>query len=252
MYKVLIVEDDKTNRLFYSKLKVWEEENFKIEDMAGNGMEALEIMDGKSSEFDMFLVDVMMPVMNGLNFLKALKERNVNAPKIIASNYNEFEYVRKGMKLGASDYLLKPVTEDELRECLINVREEIENNSSTSITEQIFLKCKANTDSGFSRKLIGYFENNVEINLKDISEEFMLSKDYFGKLFKRQMGENFYQFVLHYKMEYGKYLLDNTDDRIYEISDKLGYKTTDYFTKLFKEYTGYTPAAYRKNFNKLT
>ena len=47
-------------------------------------------------------------------------------------------------------------------------------------------------------------------------------------------------------MEYGKYLLSHTDDRIYEVSEQLGYKTTDYFTKLFKEYTGTTPAEYRK------
>ena len=74
----------------------------------------------------------------------------------------------------------------------------------------------------------------------------MLSKDYFGRLFKRQMNESFYRFVLKYKMEYGKYLLSHTDDRIYEVSEQLGYKTTDYFTKLFKEYTGTTPAEYRK------
>lgn len=60
------------------------------------------------------------------------------------------------------------------------------------------------------------------------------------------MNENFNQFVLKYKMEYGKYLLANTDDRIYEVSEKLGYKTVDYFTKLFKEYTGNTPAQYRR------
>ena len=60
------------------------------------------------------------------------------------------------------------------------------------------------------------------------------------------MNENFNQFVLKYKMEYAKYLLEHTDDRIYEIGDKLGYKTTDYFSKIFKEYTGQTPAQYRK------
>ena len=61
------------------------------------------------------------------------------------------------------------------------------------------------------------------------------------------MNENFNQFVLKYKMEYARYLLSQTDSLIYEISDSLGYKTTDYFTKLFKEYTGETPAQYRKN-----
>ena len=61
------------------------------------------------------------------------------------------------------------------------------------------------------------------------------------------MNENFNTFAMRYKMEYAKYLLAHTDERIYEVSDRLGYKTTDYFTKLFKEYTGDTPAQYRKS-----
>ena len=246
MYRVMIVEDDKTNQLFYKKLKVWEEEGFVIAGQASHGKEALALMEQK--EYDFYLVDVMMPVMNGLEFLQELKDRGVDAPKIIASNYNEFEYVRQGMKLGAMDYLLKPITEDALRECLQSVREELWESRDGKIMEQIFQACGADTESGFTKKLMAYFaEHTRDLNLKDISDEFLLSKDYFGKLFKRQMNENFNQFVLKYKMEYACYLLKDTDDRIYEISDALGYKTTDYFSKLFKEYTGQTPAGYRKD-----
>lgn len=246
MYRVMIVEDDKTNQRFYEKLKVWEEEGFVIAGQASHGKEALALME--QNEYDFYLVDVMMPVMNGLEFLQELKNRGVDAPKIIASNYNEFEYVRQGMKLGAMDYLLKPITEDALRECLQSVREELWESRDGKIMEQIFKACGADTESGFTKKLMAYFaEHTRDLNLKDISDEFLLSKDYFGKLFKRQMNENFNQFVLKYKMEYACYLLKDTDDRIYEISDALGYKTTDYFSKLFKEYTGQTPAGYRKD-----
>ena len=246
MYRVMIVEDDKTNQRFYEKMKVWEEEGFVIAGQASHGKEALALME--QNEYDFYLVDVMMPVMNGLEFLQELKNRGVDAPKIIASNYNEFEYVRQGMKLGAMDYLLKPITEDALRECLQSVREELWESRDVKIMEQIFKACGADTESGFTKKLMAYFaEHTRDLNLKDISDEFLLSKDYFGKLFKRQMNENFNQFVLKYKMEYACYLLKDTDDRIYEISDALGYKTTDYFSKLFKEYTGQTPAGYRKD-----
>lgn len=245
MYRVLIVEDDKTNQYFYAKLKVWEEEGFVIAGQAYNGKEALE--SAEREEYDVYFVDVMMPVMNGLEFLQALKEKGITAPRIIASNYNEFEYVRQGMKFGAMDYLLKPIAEEELRECLRNIREELESEGKMNLTEQIFLTCGADITSGFTQKVMAYFSEHTELSLKDISEEFMLSRDYFGKLFKRQMNENFNQFVLKYKMEYARYLLSQTDSLIYEISDRLGYKTTDYFTKLFKEYTGETPAQYRKN-----
>ena len=245
MYRILIVEDDRTNQSLYKKMKVWEEEGFVIEGQAFNGREALSLMQTK--QFDLYIVDVMMPVMDGLEFLKELKDRGIMAPRIIASNYNEFDYVRQGMKLGAMDYLLKPVTEEELRECLQNVREELDEEREQNVTEEIFRICGADISSGFARKVMTYFSEHVDLNLKDISDEFLLSHDYFGKLFKRQMNENFNTFAMRYKMEYAKYLLAHTDERIYEISDHLGYKTTDYFTKLFREYTGETPAQYRKN-----
>lgn len=244
MYRVLIVEDDRTNQMLYQKMKVWEEEGFVIAAQAFNGKDALGLLE--TQKFDLYLVDVMMPVMNGLEFLGKLKENGITSPRIIASNYNEFDYVRQGMKLGASDYLLKPITEEELRECLINVREELDERKEESITEEIFRICGADTSLGFTKKVMTYFSEHVDLNLKDISEAFLLSSDYFGRLFKRQMNENFNTFAMRYKMEYAKYLLTNTDDRIYEISDRLGYKTTDYFTKIFKDYTGETPAQYRK------
>ena len=47
-------------------------------------------------------------------------------------------------------------------------------------------------------------------------------------------------------MEYGKKLLNGSNKKVYEISEELGYSTVDYFSKLFKNYTGFTPVQYRK------
>ncbi len=248
MYRVLIVEDDRTNRLFYRKLRVWQQEGFLIAGEAGNGREALELL--HAEHFDVFLVDVMMPVMNGLDFLRELKKRNAGGIKIIASNYNEFDYVRQGMQLGASDYLLKPVTEEALEECLQNIRQELEASQAPALTERIFRTCGVDVSAGFVQKLMAYFSDHTDLNLSDISEAFQLSPDYFGRLFKRQMSENFNTFVLRYKMEYARCLLAETEDRVYEISNQLGYRTADYFTKLFREYTGMTPVQYRKSLEK--
>ncbi len=239
MYKVMLVEDDLTNQLFYRKLRVWEEAGFEIAAVADNGKEALEML--SQSKIDLFLVDVM----NGFDFLRELKARKVPGQRVIAGSCNEFEYVRQGMKLGACDYLLKPVSPEALRECLMNIRQELDAGAA-DVVEMIFRNCGADTGTGFTQKLMACFAGREDINQKDIAEAFMLSRDYFGKLFKRQMNENFSRFVLRYKMEYARYLLAETEDRIYEISGKLGYKTPDYFTKLFREYTGETPAQYRK------
>lgn len=244
MYQVLLVEDDRTNLCLYRKMPEWEQAGFAIGAEAHNGVEALEALE--KQQFDLLIVDVMMPVMNGLEFLQELSQKNITTPRIIASTYNEFEYVRQGMRLGAMDYLLKPVSGEELTTCLMRVRECLEEEQERNVMEELFLECGADLNSGFVQKVMHYFSEHEEVSLQDIAEEFMLSKDYFGKLFKRQMNENFNTFVLKYKMEYAKRLLCSGDDKIYEISDKLGYKTVDYFSKLFRDYTGMTPAQYRK------
>ena len=82
------------------------------------------------------------------------------------------------------DYLLKPVTEEELRECLQNVREELDEEREQNVTEEIFRICGADISSGFARKVMTYFSEHVDLNLKDISDEFLLSHDYFGKFLK--------------------------------------------------------------------
>ena len=194
----------------------------------------------------MLLVDLMMPMMNGLELLEELQKREDTTAKIIVSNYNEFEYVRQGMRLGVIDYLLKPIVGEELLQCLQRVKNKIEEIRKENITEKIFAECGLDVNTGFVRKVMTYFTEHQYLNLGEISEYFQLSKDYFGKLFKIQMHENFNSFVSKYKMEYAKHLLSNSDDKIYEISDRLGYKTTDYFSKIFKDYTGYTPGQYRK------
>lgn len=218
---------------------------FEITGEALNGREALEKIE--SQEFDLLLVDVMMPVMNGLELLQELQERQIDIPSIIASTYNEFDYVRQGMRLGALDYLLKPVSKEELSQCLSRVREKLSENDSHIKIEEIFQICGADTSTGFVRKVMAYFQEHESPTLQDMAEYFQLSKDYFNKLFKRQTQVTFNQFLLKYKMEYAKKMLCYSEYKIYEIADTLGYRTIDYFSRIFKDYTGQTPLQYRKN-----
>lgn len=241
LYKVLLVEDDSTNLLLYKSMKVWNEMGFKIKGEARNGKEALEFLE--KEQVDMILVDVIMPVMNGLDFLEEMQKRDSSVISIIASTYEEFEYARKGMQFGAIDYLVKPVKKEQLKECLKKVKEKL---GEKDEVEYIFHIFGVNTESVFVKKVMNYFRQpNLEISLIEISKEFSYNKDYFGKLFKEQMGENFNSFVLKYNMERAKLMLHECDYKIYEISEKLGYKSSDYFTKLFKEYEGITPSDYK-------
>lgn len=85
-----------------------------------------------------------------------------------------------------------------------------------------------------------------DISLEDISERFYISQYYFSRIFKSQAGENFIDFVVRKKMDYAITIIKLPQYKIYEISNIVGYKSNRYFCKAFKNYTGYSPSAYRK------
>ena len=124
MYNVLLVEDDSALRFIYSKMKTWTECGFTIAKQASNGKDALEIL--KTRTFDLIFTDIRMPFVDGIEMLRKLSASDNKIPVIFASSYDEFEYARQGLILGAFDYLLKPVDEKKLAQVLTRLKEHIE------------------------------------------------------------------------------------------------------------------------------
>lgn len=86
---------------------------------------------------------------------------------------------------------------------------------------------------------------NERITLEDAARHLHLHPNYLSRLFKRETGENFVEFVTRLKMEKAKELLELTDKSVEDISLLLAYDNKNYFTKLFKAHTGLLPSAYR-------
>ncbi len=84
----------------------------------GNGKEALECLEENS--FDLIIADLWMPVMNGLDLLKAVKRNSPEITFIIYTAYGDNTSYLEAMKLGAYDYLNKPVKKDKLNKILGN------------------------------------------------------------------------------------------------------------------------------------
>lgn len=90
-----------------------------------------------------------------------------------------------------------------------------------------------------------YNHLDKKISLEDAATHLHLHPSYLSRLFKRETGENFIEYVTRLKMEKAKELLEITDKSIEQISDTLGYENKNYFGKLFKAHTGFVPNAYR-------
>lgn len=121
MYKVLIVDDE---YYFRQALKIslpWSELGFQIAGEAKNGTEALELM--PEVEPDVVLVDMNMPIMDGLEFIHKAKELDRKTKFLVLSGHSEFAYARQAVQLGVFNYVLKPINEEELQGSLLDMKE---------------------------------------------------------------------------------------------------------------------------------
>lgn len=250
MYKLLLVEDDAALRYIYSKMKVWEKYNFKIVAEASNGKKALELLE--KQEFDMMLTDIRMPLVDGLTLLHKIKEDNIDLLSILVSSYDEFEYAREGILVGAFDFIVKPVNEEKLAKALERAATHLTNKYSKSnikkMLETVAIRYQLDIkENSFMQNVWSYLEKHIthKVTMEEIALEMNLSKDYFGKYFKKQTGMSFNAFYSIVRMEYAKSLIDSGKYKTYEISDQLGYSDPDYFTRVFKEITKMTPTQYK-------
>ena len=117
MRNILIVEDEVYARQSVKK-QIQEcnpNRNFQVFE-AENGRKGLEIF--RQEDIGLVFTDIRMPVMDGLELLREIKALRPECRVVMISAYADFEYAKAAMKLGAEEYLLKPISETELRQCL--------------------------------------------------------------------------------------------------------------------------------------
>lgn len=107
--KILVVDDDEVVRL--SHLRSLAGANYNVV-AVWNGPEALRAMEREP--FDVILLDLRMPGMDGMAVLKLIKERWPETEVVIITGYASLETVKEAVRLGAHDYLSKPVGPDEV------------------------------------------------------------------------------------------------------------------------------------------
>ncbi|UKS24414.1 response regulator [Paenibacillus sp. HWE-109] len=122
---VLIVDDEPIIRLGLRTLVDWEANGFTYAGDAEDGLEACELVE--RLDIDIVITDLIMPRMDGLAFIRKIKDRAKPISTVVLSCMDDFTYVKEAMKLGAKDYILKPTMEPEsLLEILTSVRLELE------------------------------------------------------------------------------------------------------------------------------
>lgn len=99
------------------------------------------------------------------------------------------------------------------------------------------------------KRVHAYVEKNYhkDLKLEGIAKIFNYNSAYLGKLFKKEMGENFNNFLDHIRIENAKKMLSETDLKVYQVSERVGYSNIDYFYSKFKRYVGVSPKEFKRS-----
>lgn len=258
MIKILLIEDDRVNRHLFQECL--ESEGFQIIS-AEDG--AIGVRQAKKYLPDLIICDIFMPEFNGYEVLSQLRQDPNTAfiPLIfLTALATKIDY-RRGMELGADDFLTKPLTADRL---LAAVSARLERQK---MLERCFAaKYQNHSDSVEVEPTVeeesqGIFPNiaelqdvfdyieghyNREITLSDVAQAIGYSPAYLTSRVKHETGRTINAWIIERRMAAARSLLLETDWSIEQIANAVGYLNASYFFRQFRQYQGTTPKAWRE------
>ncbi|MEY8386171.1 helix-turn-helix domain-containing protein [Oscillospiraceae bacterium 38-13] len=123
-YRVLLADDEEEIRTGISRKIDWASLGFVLVGEAGNGEEALEL--AEQLRPDVVLTDIKMPFLDGLELCRRLRVFLPGARLVVFSGFDDFEYARRAVSMGVSEYILKPINAPELIQVLDKLREQLD------------------------------------------------------------------------------------------------------------------------------
>lgn len=258
MTKILVIEDEAESRdIFIDSL---EAEGFEAI-AAENGL--VGIQQAQEHLPDLVLCDILMPELDGYGVLTMLRQNPLTAiiPFIFLSAKSTKTEVRKGMNLGADDYLTKPSTVEELLEAITTRLEKQATMRQCYVAQPQQVPEPQNTDTDTStdsqsllptcpqlKEVFGFIEANYyqSITLCDVAQAVGYSAAYLTDLVRRQTGKPVNHWIVERRMAAVRTLLLETNQSANQIAEAVGYQNEGHFFRQFRQYHGTTPKAWRK------
>lgn len=238
--KLLIADDEDTIRNGIAKYIQLHTDRFDKIYLASNGKEALDII--LRDKPDILLLDVQMPLMTGIEVMQEAKRADALPYTVILSAYDEFRYCQQALRLGAKEYLLKPVRSSDILQMANRAADEL-----FGPVEQIQIESteEKNYLVELAREYVEehYYEN---LMLADVAQKVGISSGYLSTLFQRQLSKGFIDYLNEIRIEHACTYLRQNYLKTYEIAYKVGFRDEKYFSKVFKKIKGQSPSEYRR------
>ncbi len=265
--KILFVEDHPSMREF---VKSFLSGNYEVS-LAENGRVAVEILSQKNNYFDLIITDLMMPEMDGFEFIKYIKSTSwgINFPIIVLTAMSGDENKIKALSTGVDEYLLKPFSVEEL---LIRIKNLLANYSIRQLWEEKQKKGWFNeknikksekykpSDSNKlkqsnedkiklkeAEKIIFDHIDDLEFNVDVFARKMVVSKRQLYRFMKLRVGMTPLNFIKDVRLQYARKLLENkTYKTVREVANASGFGTSRNFSKNYEALFGKKPSSYFK------
>lgn len=248
--KILLVEDNADLRDFLGKQLNTEYEVIEAED----GENGLAI--AKAHHPDLIISDVMMPVMDGMEFCKALKTnlKTSHLPVILLTAKVDKETKYKGLEIGADDYISKPFEMEHLWlriKNLLKNRERLRKMFQVNVNLEPSKVTVTSIDEKFLADLMTKIEEGIpdaDFLISSLEQEMGMSHSSFYNKIKSLTGQSAKELVFNMRMKRAKQILQDTANiRVSEVAYMVGFTDPKYFSKCFKKYFGAPPSNFTKN-----
>lgn len=253
MLRVLIVEDEDIIRKGIAYTMDWMSMGCVIVGEASNGKEGIEKI--LELEPDIVLADIMMPYVDGIEMIRQTKDK-VHYKSVILTSYAEFSYAKQAIDLKVSDYLMKPVEEEDIRQVVDKIAAELQKEKEIELLYEkqntgMDMKeyyVRAETESPYITQMLKITEDHFadKISVESIAEELGVSASYLSRKFKNATGLTYLDFLNKYRVQQAIKLLETGKYKIYEVSDMTGFTDYKHFNTVFKRYTNQAPSEFMK------
>lgn len=244
MRTVLIVEDELLEQEFL-KTVVLDELSTKDRVLTCvSGVEAVKL--ARQSRPDVIFMDILIPEMDGLSAIKEIRKFAPGACVMILSASSDFSYAQTAISLNVYEYLLKPVKPAAFRQIFRRALESVSEKQAVSNDEKHAVS--DNDHHSFIEKSIDYICENFKgkLTLQMVASNVFMNTQYFSRMFKKELGVTYTDYVNSLRIKYACKLLENTDYPAYRISSECGFTDPSYFNRVFYQHMKMTPKKYKK------
>lgn len=250
MTSILIVDDEAIIRNGLKSM-LSRDEAFTVVGTACDGREALRMVD--QWQPDIVITDINMPNMDGLELLERIHEADEDITIILLTGYDQFSYVQRALRAGATDYLLKPISPRVLLETLTKAANRVlklkAQQKRFELLEKLVLpKAQETGEVDVQTKMMAIIQqrwNDPDLNMDMIADELYMNYNYLRQVFKAKNKLSFVKFIREMRLQNAARLLVTTDMQIKRISEEVGYVDSAYFSICFRDAYGVSPREYR-------